>query len=96
MLGRAIVLRAVAIGAANVADDVTTSVVCSKLSDFVFGDQHGCALRPDGTLTCWGDDTYGQRSAPEGKYHQLTAGTWFTCALRDSDDSEACWGVIVR
>jgi len=27
---------------------------------------HNCALKSDGSLACWGDDTYGQSSPPTG------------------------------
>ena len=28
------------------------------------GGDHCCGLRPDGSIECWGDDTFGQASPP--------------------------------
>jgi hypothetical protein len=50
-----------------------------------------CALRTDGTLACWGDNTYGQATPPAGTYTALSSGGGATCALK-TDGTLACWG----
>jgi hypothetical protein len=53
------------------------------------GGQHGCAIRSNGTLDCWGYCYSGQCSPPEGTYVQLTASQNYTCGLR-TDGTLAC------
>ena len=61
------------------------------------GARHSCGVRINGTITCWGDNTYGQTEAPAGKFtavdsgSQLTSEHGITCALR-TDGTLACWG----
>jgi alpha-tubulin suppressor-like RCC1 family protein len=55
------------------------------------GDRHTCALRPDGTIACWGNNYAGASTPPLGTWKQVSAGTAFTCALR-SDGTPQCWG----
>ncbi len=51
------------------------------------GHEHSCALRADGTVTCWGR----QSSPPEDeKFIEISSGPNFTCALRE-DGSPTCW-----
>ena len=52
---------------------------------------HGCAVRTDRTITCWGDNAYGQASPPAGEFAAVAVGHWYSCALR-TDGSVACWG----
>ena len=55
------------------------------------GLSHTCAIASDDTITCWGDNTYGEADAPEGAYKSVTAGSSHTCAIA-SDDTITCWG----
>ena len=68
------------------------------------GDRFSCALRPDGTVWCWGDGGSGQlgdgsllpRSAAGqvsdlARVVQIDAGLEHACARRD-DGSVLCWG----
>ena len=70
------------------------------------GSQHSCAAFEDGSVYCWGDNTYGQlglgdwdnRSSPTqvdlgdgNSAASIAAGDWHTCALLD-DGSATCWG----
>ena len=43
---------------------------------------YSCGLRTDGTITCWGANTYGQATAPDGQYSAVTAGPNHSCGLR--------------
>ena len=46
----------------------------------------------DGTLTGEGEWVYtGQATPPEGSYTAVSAGGWYTCAIRESGEI-ACWG----
>ncbi len=71
------------------------------------GDAHGCALRDDGTMLCWGNNEYGQlgdgtstnRLTPvpvlglpaDKKILDFSAGGNHTCAILE-DKSLWCWG----
>jgi alpha-tubulin suppressor-like RCC1 family protein len=56
------------------------------------GGTHTCAIRTDGTLACWGDDSAGQLDEiPSGTFRSLSAGGTHTCAIR-TDGTLACWG----
>ena len=52
---------------------------------------HSCGLRSDGTMTCWGDDSYGEADGPAGTFKTVAAATAGTCGLR-SDGTITCWG----
>jgi alpha-tubulin suppressor-like RCC1 family protein len=60
------------------------------------GGAHGCALRDDGVVECWGFNSSGEalatRSASRGQFTQVSAGHGHTCARRD-DGVVECWGV---
>ncbi len=83
------------------ADANTSTVV-----ELVSGRVHACALRADGEVHCWGDDSHGQlgagASASAGEAVALgrpavalAAGDYHTCALLD-DDTLRCWGANHR
>jgi hypothetical protein len=56
------------------------------------GFNHACAIRSgDGTLVCWGDDTFGEASPPPGAFASVSAGYEFTCGVR-RDHALLCWG----
>jgi len=57
----------------------------------IAGAFHTCGLKSDGSVTCWGLNSYGQSTAPSGTFTQLSAGWWHTCGLK-SDGSAVCWG----
>lgn len=91
--------------AADAKDPYTSDdeqVVCDAgpcAVELVAGDNHFCARMADGTVRCWGDDTYGSlgRTTPDGGgvidlegATQISAGGETTCALADGDVS--CWG----
>jgi len=55
------------------------------------GPRHGCAVREDGAVLCWGYRADGQADVPEGEYQQVAVGSAHSCGLR-SDGSIVCWG----
>jgi hypothetical protein len=55
---------------------------------------HTCGLKPDGSLSCWGYDGYGQVSGPNGSsevFAQVTTSLYHTCGVK-TDGRLACWG----
>jgi hypothetical protein len=48
-------------------------------------------VETDGTIACWGDNTYGQATPPVGSFSQVSAGESHTCGVR-TDGTIACWG----
>ena len=56
------------------------------------GSEFTVAIRPDGTLTAWGYNNYGQTDVPSGgNVIQVAAGVHFAAALK-SDGSVVAWG----
>ena len=68
------------------------------------GVNHNCAVLNDGTVQCWGNNTYGQLGDSTISEHALptlvplfpdvasiSAGNGYTCALK-TDGSAYCWG----
>ena len=69
------------------------------------GENHTCAVAPDNTVWCWGDNTEGQlgngtttRSFSPvqvvglSDISQVSAGTYHSCAVRSTDGTVWCWG----
>jgi hypothetical protein len=52
---------------------------------------HGCGIRTDETIACWGDNAYGQATPPTGSFKGIDAGERHTCGIR-TDGSHECWG----
>lgn len=67
------------------------------------GNNHSCAVRGDGTVSCWGDDLNGQIGAPWNGHSvpptipgitravQIVVGEQFTC-VRLAQGTITCWG----
>ena len=54
---------------------------------------HACALRSDGSASCWGADNAGQATAPaERRWQKLATGAMHTCGISRVDGSIQCWG----
>jgi hypothetical protein len=58
------------------------------------GPDDTCAIRVDGSATCWGDNTYGKATPPAGSFTQIAAGEQFSCGLRPNGFAN-CWGGMV-
>jgi hypothetical protein len=48
-------------------------------------------VKTNGTLACWGDNSYGQSTPPAGTFTQVAAGASHTCGVK-TDGTLACWG----
>jgi alpha-tubulin suppressor-like RCC1 family protein len=57
------------------------------------GGDFSCAIGPDGRLSCWGDNQYGQAAPPSGTYSVLSVGNAHACAISATDGSITCWGM---
>ncbi|HEY0777252.1 MAG TPA: hypothetical protein VGD56_04720, partial [Gemmatirosa sp.] len=59
------------------------------------GFAHSCAVDPGGTVTCWGDNTYGQTTVPAGLtgVTQVDAGDYHTCVVTNAG-GVVCWGAV--
>jgi len=55
------------------------------------GQAHICALGRDRTVTCAGNDDYGQAQPPVGEFVRIDAGAVHTCGIRPTGAVE-CWG----
>ena len=55
------------------------------------GTFHGCGLRADGGVVCWGENHQGQTEAPIGRFNQVSVGRHHSCGVR-TDGSLVCWG----
>jgi hypothetical protein len=63
-----------------------------EAGQFSAGGAHSCAIRADGSLVCWGDDSKGQLDGiPQGEFTAVSAGGAHSCAIR-VDGTLACWG----
>ena len=60
------------------------------------GYNYSCLLRSDGSVVCWGSDTQGQSTPPEGeRFTAISSGFSHTCGLRE-DGTVSCWGSDTR
>src|SRR6478735_7213796 len=74
------------------APAVSTASPLPGTGQVAAGGSQTCAIRDDGTLACWGDDSAGQLDeVPSGTFRSLSAGGAHTCAIR-TDGTLACWG----
>ena len=55
------------------------------------GHYHTCAVRKDGSASCWGADRHGQSTPPKGEFVSVSSGVSHTCGLK-RDGSIVCWG----
>ena len=55
------------------------------------GRWHSCGLRADATVTCWGNNAWGQIDVSAGSFSAVAAGERHSCGLR-VDATVTCWG----
>jgi hypothetical protein len=68
-----------------------SNVPSGTFTQLTVGIRHACGLRADGTITCWGSNTYGQLNVPPGTYQAVNSGNFTPCAIR-TDGTVVCWG----
>ena len=68
--------------------------VQGNVAAFDVGRRHVVALGQDGTVACWGQNSFGQCNVPAdfGAANMVAAGEYHTIA-RKQDGSIACWGL---
>jgi len=76
----------------DVRSGVALTVPTTANPIVVAGAYHGCALRAEGTITCWGDNANGEASPPAGIYTQVSTRGETACALSATGEA-ACWGL---
>ena len=64
---------------------------CETFQTVSAGWSHSCGVRTDNTITCWGDNRYGEADAPAGAFQTVSAGGGHSCGLR-ADNTLSCWG----
>ena len=75
----------------TVGQPVDTAPMASFADSLSTGGGHTCALKTDGSIVCWGDDSWGQATVPRGTFASVSAGMAHTCGV-NTDGSIACWG----
>ncbi|HJX66723.1 MAG TPA: RCC1 domain-containing protein [Polyangia bacterium] len=55
------------------------------------GGDHTCGMKTDGSIACWGDNTYGQATPSMETLASVSAGGYHTCGLRNNG-TVSCWG----
>lgn len=68
----------------------TTPVPTGYFKALATGEDHACAIRDNGELACWGDNSHGQASPPAGRFVHVSASYYQSCAVRD-DGTRTCW-----
>jgi hypothetical protein len=68
-----------------------------EFTDLSTSGNHTCALRAQGTVSCWGDNQFGQSNAPPWTFSQVAVGHNHSCGLLKSPDAGDngrvfCWG----
>ncbi|KAF7127271.1 hypothetical protein RHSIM_Rhsim11G0052200 [Rhododendron simsii] len=64
-----------------------------KFTTLALGENRGCAMRPNGTVTCWGDNNFRLPEHLSSTYFVgIEAKRRVFCGVRSSDFSLLCWG----
>ena len=67
---------------AAMAEGGSAGTETSGLTQISAGTEYACGLRADGSVTCWGDNSYGQAVPPVETFTQISAGWYHTCGLQ--------------
>jgi alpha-tubulin suppressor-like RCC1 family protein len=74
------------------APQLAPGILAATLPKVSTGTRHTCLRLDDSSMACWGENDFGQTSAPAGTgFAQVSAGQEHSCAVRDNG-SVACWG----
>lgn len=80
------------VGCLNLDDDDDTVYEEENLFvDISIGNHHGCAIRANGEIECWGQSCQFDNYRPDGTYISLDSGYYHTCAISDTDRHIDCW-----
>ncbi|KAG5524828.1 hypothetical protein RHGRI_031484 [Rhododendron griersonianum] len=64
-----------------------------EFTTLALGENRGCAMRPNGTVTCWGDNKFRLPEHLSSTYFiGIEAKQSIFCGVRSSDFSLLCWG----
>ena len=55
------------------------------------GHFHSCGIRTNGTVQCWGHNSYGEARPPSGQFTAIAAGRLHSCGIR-TNGTVQCWG----
>jgi hypothetical protein len=83
-------------GSNNGGEATVPAAAQSGVTQISAGINNTCAVvGPDGTVSCWGNDFFGQSSPPSGLtgVTQVSASTHHSCARR-ADGTVVCWGAF--
>ena len=83
--------RALGIDSKPPSDGTTPPSIEGDFTAIAAGFEHACALRTDATVTCWGQNRFGQAEPPVDRFTRITAGRYHTCGIR-TDQTVKCWG----
>ena len=70
---------------------VAPSAPTNGYVQFDLGSSHGCAVKTDNTVVCWGENHHGQASPPGGRFRKVSVGSVHSCGIK-TDHSVECWG----
>ena len=73
------------------AEEAQATTTSGQFASVSAGLHHTCAVRTDGSITCWGGDGWGEATPPNGQFASVSAGLFHTCGVR-TDGSIVCWG----
>jgi alpha-tubulin suppressor-like RCC1 family protein len=66
----------------------------SRVMSVSAGDYHSCGVKADGSVACWGNNTFGQAPATlAGPFISVSAGYYHSCGVK-TDGSVDCWGAM--
>ncbi len=57
---------------------------------------HGCAMRANGGLFCWGANWYGQSQPPEVAFAYVATGRGWSCGVRADSQQVLCWAIFAQ
>ncbi|NDG86681.1 MAG: hypothetical protein EBY15_01875 [Gammaproteobacteria bacterium] len=63
----------------------------TKWTDVGSGITHSCGILNTGALLCWGNNDYGQTTAPKGAFRSVSAGGVQSCGITKTGRLK-CWG----
>ena len=72
---------------------MTTCTLRETFTQIDLSSGHGCGIRTNGWLACWGWDGYGEvGNAPYGSHTDIAVGAYHSCAVNPFNEV-TCWGL---